>query len=611
MRLIHLTAVGNDVRPASIEFAARLTVIYGASETGKSYIIEAIDFMLGGKALRDVPEAAGYSRMMLGLELDDGRFATLVRPHAGGRIEIFDEDLRTLPNRPPDRTLAAQHSARNNQNLSWFLLGELNLAGAKVRKNQYNVLQNLSIRNLMHLCLVDETRMQSKASPIESNNPITRTAERSVFKLLLAGEDDSALNSGESPAEFRRVNKGKVDVLDSALAQLHDLLGDAADRPTLLEQLASLNQSINNTTESVEEALQLRDALLVRRGSAQEQVAAKQSRLADVRALTHRFELLDEQYSSDLERLGLVREAGTFLGYFEPGVCVFCGAEPEHQTSGHVIQETTELADSVDAEVAKTEALQNDLSVTIRALHQEELELRAENQQLNSDISVGLDSLRAAELQMLPQRAQLTELISRRSDVEQIIGIWDRAAEIEALRKAVAGEGFAVPEEVNNAVPIGAQRTYSETLRAVLEAWQVPGAETAHFSFEGTPDVIIDHRRRADRGKGMRSILHAGFSTALSEHCLQRDLPHPGFVVLDTPVLTYRDPVQGPDELDSADETLNISVSENFYAYLQTDHLGQVVVMENQNPPRIFGEDCRVEPFTGQVGLGRFGFYPK
>ena len=40
MRLVHLTAVGADVQAASVEFACRLTVIYGASEIGKTYVID-------------------------------------------------------------------------------------------------------------------------------------------------------------------------------------------------------------------------------------------------------------------------------------------------------------------------------------------------------------------------------------------------------------------------------------------------------------------------------------------------------------------------------------------------------------------------------------------
>src|SRR4051794_8874554 len=112
MRLRHLTAVGADVPPASIEFAPRLTVIYGASEAGKSYIIEAIDYLLGASALRDLPEARGYSDMLLGIELDDASVVTLARSLRGGRIRVYEEDLRTNLDRPPDRTLLAQHNQK-------------------------------------------------------------------------------------------------------------------------------------------------------------------------------------------------------------------------------------------------------------------------------------------------------------------------------------------------------------------------------------------------------------------------------------------------------------------------------------------------------------------
>ena len=77
MRLLHLTAVGPDVSAASLEFARRLTVVYGASETGKTYVIEALNFMFGARALRQVPEDAGYQRMLLGIEFDDGEVVTV------------------------------------------------------------------------------------------------------------------------------------------------------------------------------------------------------------------------------------------------------------------------------------------------------------------------------------------------------------------------------------------------------------------------------------------------------------------------------------------------------------------------------------------------------
>ena len=57
-----LHAVGEEVAPASVIFSEGLTVIHGASDTGKSYIADMIDYMLGGTgALRQLFQSLSFS----------------------------------------------------------------------------------------------------------------------------------------------------------------------------------------------------------------------------------------------------------------------------------------------------------------------------------------------------------------------------------------------------------------------------------------------------------------------------------------------------------------------------------------------------------------------
>src|SRR3546814_16286533 len=68
-------------------------------------------------------------------------------------------------------------------------------------------------------------------------------------------------------------------------------------------------------------------------------------------------------------------------------------------------------------------------------------------------------------------------------------------------------------------------------------------------------DLIIDGKRRRNNGKGVRAIPHAAFKVALLTFCRSRGLPHPGFLVLDTPLITYRHPIHsraGAPEADAA-----------------------------------------------------------
>jgi len=53
--LTHIAFHGPERPVASLSFGPGLNVIYGASEVGKSFVVEAVDFMLGGRGpLRDI-----------------------------------------------------------------------------------------------------------------------------------------------------------------------------------------------------------------------------------------------------------------------------------------------------------------------------------------------------------------------------------------------------------------------------------------------------------------------------------------------------------------------------------------------------------------------------
>ena len=57
-QLRRLQVTGPQVESAEITFDAGLNVVSGASDTGKSYLVETIDYMLGaGTPPRQIPES--------------------------------------------------------------------------------------------------------------------------------------------------------------------------------------------------------------------------------------------------------------------------------------------------------------------------------------------------------------------------------------------------------------------------------------------------------------------------------------------------------------------------------------------------------------------------
>ena len=93
---------------------------------------------------------------------------------------------------------------------------------------------------------------------------------------------------------------------------------------------------------------------------------------------------------------------------------------------------------------------------------------------------------------------------------------------------------------------------------------------------------------------------------ALAQYCFDRELPHPGFVVLDSPLVTYRP----PDQSIEADQEPPEGVVRAFYRDIQENFDGQVVIMENTDPLDPLDADALDVPFTKLIDRGWYGFLP-
>lgn len=90
MQLEHLTYTGSGVAPVGISFNEDLTILWGGSNTGKSYTVATLNFMFGGETPETPPEGDKYELALLGISFVDGTSVTLRRALRGGDIDVFD-----------------------------------------------------------------------------------------------------------------------------------------------------------------------------------------------------------------------------------------------------------------------------------------------------------------------------------------------------------------------------------------------------------------------------------------------------------------------------------------------------------------------------------------
>lgn len=599
MKLRHLTFIGRGVDSASIEFNARLTAIVGPSDTGKSFILDSIDYALGGKELRSIPEIDGYTHLLLGFSIDENPTITLLRPLNGGKFELYNHDLRGFPTSPADRVLEPAHKGNNDNSLSKYLLSQLGFADRKVRTNARNATRGVSFRDLVRLCVISEGSIQAKTAPALSGQYSSGTVEKSVLKLLLEDVDDSELVEAPSQVE-EKLSRGKSALLDQIVAKLSSELSDLPSDAT--QQLLRLDASITEHYTLIEGTVTERDLVLGERETLRAELSRHEDRVAELEELSARFGLLSSQYHSDIQRLEMVAEGGTLLGLFEPGICVLCGAQREHQQHGpEDVSGAEMLREAAVAEMAKTAALLFDLEATINSMASE----KRDTQQLIYAVRQTMGELgtRVSELDkaLSPKKNDLNELVAAKGRIERALSAQEQIRSIESLRSTIELEGEKLASKGG---PLDAEERseLASLIAGILRTWGMTGTSTARL--DEKTELILDGRPRGSRGKGTRALLHSAFSLALAEYCLRREHPHPGFVVLDSPLVTYRQPDPGEDE------AIPTSVADSFYRYLGTEFDGQAIVLENQDPPAETSPEISVVRFTKREGQGRYGLFP-
>lgn len=137
---------------------------------------------------------------------------------------------------------------------------------------------------------------------------------------------------------------------------------------------------------------------------------------------------------------------------------------------------------------------------------------------LDAQITAETERIADIERRIRPAQEGLDELMTRRSQIERWITLWGQIAELQALSATVGQEQPETAEAVTEGIGKRTKIDFSTALRSVLTSWNVPEAERAELVLGPPPDVVLQGRSGGDRGKGIRSILHAAFSMALGKY---------------------------------------------------------------------------------------------
>ncbi|WP_174300474.1 hypothetical protein [Caulobacter sp. S45] len=609
MQLRFLLVTGPNSPPAAVEFGPSLNVIYGGSNTGKSHVLRLIDFVLGAKSPPEpIIEQAGYDLAHLGAVLDDGSKRTFVRALQGGHIKVLEGLTRERPTQAQGISVSAQHGAQNS--LSRLLLAQVGAADARVRVDASGKTRDLSFRDLERHSLVNETKIQDGSSPVLSGQFVTRTAETSIFKYMLTGVDDSALDVAKPDLAQPMRQAAQLELLDRQIRDTEREIADAdQDNDGLIELDTALDEELNRSFVVQETAESSYRELTSSRRELRREYEAAQDRMGEIDSLTARFALLAEHYRSDEERLASIAEAGSFFLLEDAAVCPMCGAAPEHHRPHDACEgNVSEIMAAAEAEIAEVRERAVELQVTIGGLTEERAALAARARELLPK----LESLQANILREVPtvqtMRSQTSEVIARKLTIQKSLELVRRRDGLVAQRTELGvSPGYDSSTIVAQQQLDGATLdAFSQVIEAELQSWEFPEAKRVFFELPKM-DISVAGKSRGANGKGVRALLHGAFSLSLMKFCRDQARAHPGFLILDSLFITYRDP---SDDDDTAIASTPLK-DRAFHAFSTLPDDLQLIIIENVDVPEWLVGQPQVVHFTGSKPTGRAGFFPK
>jgi len=593
---------GPELPDAAVYFTRGANVVQGGSDTGKSYIVSCIKFALGGtEPPKPIFLSRGYASVRIKFENDNGSFFTLERPFAPNAKATLTDEMGVIS------SLGPKHSATRLDTISSHFLQKIGLNG-KILLSGVESLNSssFSFRDFEKILLIDESRIVAEYSPLGTGQTMEKTKEKSMLKLLLTGLDDSGVKGAKKDLASKALLKHKVDAVEEVVSKFYP-----NDDGAQLQELQRLNSFKAHVTArlslaeaELKNAFESSDGLFEKKARHIDELDVAEVKLSEDKALLSRFVMLGQKYESDRQRLIGIDQAATLLEAADTVFCPTCGNNFDSDTCTSDVDDIRQGVafelNRISKNIFELSEAQDSLSAAI--------ERNTSSAQSSKTAIAMLEKQIASEIQASVQAvSDLKELSSCiRHDLATLD---ERLAAKSKLTEELRRLGLLLLEEQEGYTADSfedAVKPLVAEIQSILGRWGFPNHLPVDFDLKSR-DITIGGSARGHFGKGYRAIAFSAFVLGLM-NILKLAGRHPGFVVLDSPLTTYK---EGDEVLDEERDEVSSDLVYAFYRDIADSFKdSQIIIFENQEPSMSVIPALNYQHFTKNVGHGRYGFFP-
>lgn len=582
-----IIVTGSGKTDSIIELSNGVNIIYGPSNTGKTYIVKCIDYMFGSER-EPIDISTGYQYIKIIVRTQCGTI-TMSRKIGENKIEVSSNDNNVSSGKYA--TKASRTNYDKTINSVWLSLIGINDLHLVISNENYKK-QILSWRTFSHMFMLTETKIISEYSAILSGRDTSNTAVIASLIFLLSGQDFAETETKDTK-EIKEAKKNAVKAyINKELFRLsernQELLAQLKENPNIdiAVEIEKIMAEISTNEKRINSSIEENQKILA-------QLYEKNENLSECNVLLNRYDELTTQYDADLKRLNFIVDGEANLNTSFSTHCPFCDGEV-------VVKKNQNYINAAKSDYKKIKLQAKDLESASKELRSEKLSLE---QEIGTLMAKKKSIEELIEKELKPQVFNLKEKLSTYKDAiecQKEIDILKKLSEQKTadMIENDTDEESELKFKVKEHLDYSFINELSNGIKSFLENCNYDNLLSVIFD-KADMDIVINGKKKSSNGKGYNAYFNSVVAIVLSRYMESKAKYSPDFLVLDSPILSLKE-----KETKKPSETMRNTLFENI---VDNQKGIQTIVIENEIP-EINYKDANIIHFTKEKNNGRYGF---
>lgn len=233
-------AKGQNKRDSIVEFSQNLSIIYGASNTGKTYIFKIINYLFGSSKL-NVKSNTGYTIFFMTISFDN-KDIIFSRNLNSSRIDVVSYH-HLIKSGTYSTDLESDYPI-NKVYLSLLGINE----DFRVPFNKNCEMKRFTFRSFLHLLMINETQIERPTSIILPKETTLKTYFLSELLFILNEQDFSCYDPEEKDSIKRAKKSALKEYISNKIKDIENKINQIKQNNSILKEDIDICESINQLT---------------------------------------------------------------------------------------------------------------------------------------------------------------------------------------------------------------------------------------------------------------------------------------------------------------------------------------------------------------------------